>query len=187
VPQVSDSPAVAEPRSRRRTIGYAAAMLFVLAATIMWIYAFFFASRRSPDKVPDRAWAVAAQTVCLDTKGRIDALPVAGTFRTIEPLTEALRQRALVLDQANDILAEQIARIRAQVPADAETARITGEWLADWDLYLEDRRAHSLELEAGKDVPFTERTHKESPMSNRMNAFARVNEMPRCQTPQDLA
>lgn len=185
--QLYNPPTVKEPRSLRRTLAYTAAMLFVLAATSMWAYAFFFATRHSPDKVPDRAWASSAQTVCLDTKGRIDALPVAGTFRKIEPLTEALRQRALVLDQANDILAEQITRIRAQVPADAETARITGEWLADWDVYLEDRRVHSLELKAGKDVPFTERTHKESPMSNRMNAFARVNEMPRCQTPQDLA
>ncbi len=162
-------------------------MAFVLATTGMWIYAFFFASRHSPDKVPDRALAAAAQAVCLDTKGRIDALPVAGTFRKIEPLAEALRQRAVVLDQANDILAEQIARIRALVPADAETARLTGEWLADWDLYLQDRRAHSDELKAGKDAPFAERTYKESPISNRMNAFARVNVMPRCQTPQDLA
>lgn len=182
-----DSPIAPARRSRRSTIGFVAAGAFALVATVMWMYAFFFASRRSPDKVPDRAWAKAAQAICIDTKGRIDALPVAGTFADIEPRTEAIRQRGLVLDQANEILAEQITRVKALVPADAETARITAEWIADWDVYLQDRVTHAGELRAGLDTPFTERTYKESPMSNRMNAFARVNEMPRCQTPQDLA
>lgn len=173
--------------ARRSRIGFAAACVFVLAATVMWVYAFFFASRRSPDKMPDRAWAKAAQAICIDTKGRIDALPVAGSFAKVEPRTEGIRQRALVLDQANAILTEQLARLRALTPADTETADLADRWLDDWDVYVADRRTHADELRTGVDSPFTERTYKESPMSNRMNAFARVNEMPRCQTPQDLA
>jgi len=85
------------------------------------------------------------------------------------------------------MLAGQLAALRALPSTDATTAKLTGEWLADWDTYLGDRRAHSSELKAGKDVPFKESTYKESPMSNRMNAFASVNRMDRCNTPYDLA
>lgn len=172
---------------RRNRYAVAAIAVFVTGAVVMWTYAFFFAPRTSPDKVPDRAWAASAQQICIDARARMDALPPAQTFAEIEPLVEALRQRAVVLDQANAIFADQIARLKALVPADAETERTVQQWLTDLDIYLADRQRHSGELMAGEDTPFTESTHKGSPMSNRMNAFARVNEMPRCQTPQDLA
>ena len=176
------------PRTlRRRRVTLVAVLGFVAVVAAMWVYALFFASRRSPDKVPDRAWAASAQTICLDARARIDALPAAETFRKVEPRVEALRQRAVVLDQANDALATQLASLRALVPADATTTKLAGEWLADWDTYLADRRVHSDELKAGKNVAFKESTYSESPISNRMNAFARVNRMPRCGTPYDVA
>lgn len=172
---------------RRRRLALLAGGAFALAACVMWIYAFFFAPRTSLDRVPDRAWTTSAQAICTDVRTRIDALPAAATFRKVEPLAEALRQRAVVLAQANALLAEELASLRALVPADATTAKLTAEWLTDWDSYLADRQAHVGELNAGRDVPFKESTYKEAPISNRMNEFAGTNRMARCGTPYDLA
>jgi len=88
-------------RLRRRRLGIAAVAVFAAAVVAMYTYAFFFAPRNSPDKVPDRAWAASAQAICADARSRLDALPPAESFRKVEPRTEALRQRAVVLDQAN--------------------------------------------------------------------------------------
>ena len=172
---------------RRRRLALLAAGAFVLAACVMWVYALFFAPRTSLDRVPDQAWTTSAQAICTDVRTRIDALPAARTFRTIEPLAEALRQRAAVLAQANALLAEELASLRSLVPADATTAKLTAEWLTDWDAYLADRQFHVGELNAGRDVPFKESTYKEAPISNRMNEFAGVNRMARCGAPYDLA
>jgi len=175
------------PALRRRRLALLAGGAFVLVASVMWVYALFFASHKSLDRVPDRAWTTSAQAICTDVRTRIDALPAAATFRKVAPLTEALRQRAVVLAQANALLAEELASLRSLRAADATTAKLTTEWLTDWDTYLADRQFHVGELNAGRDVPFKESTYKEAPISNRMNEFAGVNRMPRCGTPYDLA
>lgn len=173
-------------RSRSRLALIALGVL-VVGITAMYTYAFFFATRKSPDRVPDRAWAASAEQICATDRQRIYALPPARSFRDIEPLAEALRQRAVVLDQANAILAEQLADLKALPVADAGTQKLIDQWLADYGVYLRDRQIHADELKAGKDTPFTETTYKGSPMSNRMDAFARVNLMRSCQVPGDLA
>ena len=178
---------VPAPALRRRRLALLAGGAFVLVTSVMWVYALFFASRTSLDRVPDRAWTTSAQAICTDVRTRIDALPAAASFRKVEPLTEALRQRAVVLAQADALLAEELASLRSLRAADATTAKLTTEWLTDWDTYLGDRRDHAVELGTGKDSAFKESTYKESPISNRMDAFARVNLMDRCQVPFDLA
>lgn len=187
VTPLSDSPVQTPVRRSRRRLAVAGVLAFAAVLVGMWAYALFFASRRSPDKVPDRAWTASAEAVCVEARLRIDALPAADTFRKVEPRSDAIKQRAAVLVQANDILAGQLAALRALVPADGTTSRLTAEWLADWDTYLGDRRTHAVELGTGKDSAFKESTYKESPISNRMDAFARVNLMDRCQVPFDLA
>jgi hypothetical protein len=98
-----------------------------------------------------------------------------------------LRRRAEILDQANAIVADEVASLKALPTADATTTRLAAQWLTDYDTYLGDRQAHADELRAGADKPFSEGTYKGSPMSNRMDAFARVNRMPSCQVPLDVA
>lgn len=177
----------AETERSRSKLALTGLGVLVVAITAMYIFAFFFASGKSPDKVPDRAWAVAAEARCASDRARIYALPPARTFRDIQPLTEALRQRAVVLDRANAMIGEELAALKALPIADDTTRKLATQWLADYDVYLTDREAHSLVLKAGKDDAFTETTYKGSPMSNRMDAFARVNLMKSCQVPLDVA
>ena len=66
-----------------------------------------------------------------------------GPSPTIEPVEEALRQRADVGEQATDLLAEQVARLRSLPPPGGEAdGKLLQTWLADWDTYLSDRRDH---------------------------------------------
>jgi hypothetical protein len=187
VTPLSDERLAPAPSRSRRRLALAALLIMVVAFTTMYVYAFFFATHHSPDKVPDRAWAAAAQARCTTDRARINALPPASSVKDVKPLTEALRQRAAVVEQANTILGEELAALKAIPTADATTAKLATQWLTDYDAYLADRVAHVAELRAGRNVPFAEGTYKGSPMSNRMDAFARVNLMPACQVPLDLA
>jgi len=185
IPRTDERPPAESERSRSKLALTGLAVL-VVGISAMYTYAFFFASGKSPDKVPDRAWATAAEARCAGDRARIYALPPARTFRDVQPRTEAIRQRALVLDQANAMIGEELAAIRALPIADDTTRKLATQWLADYDVYLKDREDHALVLKQGKDAAFTETTYKGSPMSNRMDAFARVNLMKSCQVPLDL-
>ena len=72
------------------------------------------------------------------------ALPPARSFADIEPLEEALRQRADVGEQATDA-PRRTARARCGRcrPRPARTTASSSQaWFADWDTYLADRRDH---------------------------------------------
>ena len=75
-------------------------------------------------------------------------------------------------------------------PADAA---LVGAWLADWDVYVSDRRSHSARLRAaGDDTPDRELRFllvdmaEGSTYTERMDGFARLNNMDRCQVPGDI-
>lgn len=163
--------------------------LVVLAIALFWLYAFFW-PREARDRIDDRAWAERAEAICAEYREQIDALPEAFRFEDIEPREEALRQRADVGQQATDLLRQMVADLRtAPTPADADSAEVVGEWLADWDRYLAARDAHVAEWRSGVDRRFAEPPAEEgeqAPVSLRMDAFAGTNDMASCKVPQDL-
>lgn len=182
-------PEPAAERGRRRPLAVGAVVVIVLAITAMWIYAFFFASKTNPDQIPDTAWTQRAEATCQSFAAQLNALPPARDFKDIRPVDEAMRQRAVVGDQATDLLDQQLAALRADVPGDDYSRTAVYLWLADWDRYLAARRSHTAEWRAGRDIPFSEPPIKEgafTPVSIRMDAFTKINRMTSCQVPQDM-
>lgn len=179
----------APPLPLRRRILLAGLVLLVVALGAMWFYAFFLASNDNPDKIPDRAWAERAEATCAAYGTQIDALPPARSFADVEPLEEALRQRAAVADEVTTLLRAMVADLAADELADGRSRQAVGLWLADWERFLAARDDQVAAWRQGIDRRFVEPPTEEgetTPVSLRMDAFAKVNRMPACQVPGDI-
>ncbi len=180
-----DTPPATRWRPRPVTIVLA---VVVAGLAVIWIYAFAFAPKGYRLAVKDDVWIEQAQAICGRYAAQIDELPAASEFVDIEPRTEALRQRALVLDDANLLVAEQIDELRSLPGPDNQRGReLVGRWLDDWDLYLADRQQHSVDWQAGVDDPFAVTADDAgAPITDTMDSFAESNYMPACVVPGDV-
>lgn len=162
--------------------------LVVAALAAMWVYALGFASKEYRLALKDDAWVARAEATCAASNQRIYALAPGTAFKDVQPLSEALRQRAAVLDQANAVVADEIATLRALGgPGNPRGATLVELWLADWDLYLDARQAQGANWRAGRDDPFTVPADDGgAPITEDMDAFATSNRMPSCVVPGDL-
>jgi hypothetical protein len=160
----------------------------VAALAAMWVYVLFIGDAPSPNVLDDDTWPTRAEAICASVAADLAALPPARSFADIEPLEEALRQRAEVGEQATVLLDGQLAAFRAlPAPAGEHDDELLAAWFADWDTYLQDRRDHLADFRAGQDRPFAEtEADTGGPISNRMDALAKENRMPSCAVPGDL-
>jgi hypothetical protein len=154
--------------------------LSLVAIFAMWMYAFFFASKASPDRIDDTAYQARAEQLCAAADADLDALPPAADARSPQ-------DRAAVLDQANARLDRLVADL-AGIGTSPDPEQRVARWIDDWRVYLGDRARHTEKLRAGDDPRFAETPVVETntPISLRIDAFARVNLMPSCQTPRDI-
>jgi hypothetical protein len=173
----------------RRRVG----LRIVLAAVVlgiaaMWVYVLFIGKAQSPNKLADETWAERAEPICAATAHRVNALPPARDFRDITPKSEALRQRAVVGQQATDLLRAQLDQLRALAPPTGQyDERLLAAWFADWESYLGDRQVHIADWQAGQDRPFAEGVAEGGgPITDRMDSLAQVNGMPSCEVPLDF-
>jgi hypothetical protein len=175
-----------KPRSRWALAEGALVVVLVAAMLAMWIYAFFLAPREARNRVGDRAWAARAEQRCAVEVLRRASL---ADFRSIEEAgADALLRRADIVDEATDGLAGMVSDIAAYEVTDAKGAAIVPLWIADWQLHIEDRRAYSGALRAGRNESFGEtRTDEGLPLSEKIATFAQENEMPSCRPPRDLS
>ena len=97
-----------------------------------------------------------------------------------------MRQRAVVGQRVTDLLTAMVAAVRARPPQDAVSADAVNRWLADYDIYLGDRRRHLGYWAAGEDPQFAETEVGGKPVSLGMDDFADANDMPSCVVPEDL-
>ena len=100
----------------------------------------------------------------------------------------ALRAKADIVERATDDLEDLIDRLAADVPADDKGKAIVPQWIADYRTYVADRRVFIDRLRTSERRPFFSESEVEGvPISERINKFARENEMRSCQTPYDLS
>jgi hypothetical protein len=172
----------------RRHWGVRAVLVGVVVAIAgMWVYVLFIGKVHSPNRLTDRTWAERAEPVCAATARRLAALPPPSSFLHVEPRAEALRQRAVVGEEATGLLQGQVAALRAlPAPTGTHDGALLSAWFADWDRYLADRRDHIADWRAGHDRPFAETEANGGPISDRMDSLSTLNGMPSCVVPGDF-
>ena len=166
------------PRSR------AGATAAIVALAIMggfWIWAFSpLAPSGHPDVLHNVVFTHDAEDVCAAAVAAVARLP--GAAEATGP-----QDRARQIVGATLLFEEMVAGLRAEagdvVGSDAD---LVGSWLADWDTYLEDRRAYAEVLAGGDDPPFTVTARDGEGVTGYIDIFAEVNAMPSCATPRDV-
>ena len=159
-----------------------AAIAFIVFAIGFWIFAFSPWARgifQAVDQLEDEGLVVQIEARCVQALDELDALP---SIRS----TENPQDRAINLDLANAALFEMTDEIRGLGTAFEGDGRLIGLWLGDWDIYMNDRLVHADRLRQGQDVRFLNTEADGIFIAERMNGFARVNNMDSCQVPGDL-
>lgn len=159
-----------------------AATAFVLFALGFWIYAFSPWARErfvAVDGLSDFALRDRIELRCAAALDSIDELPSA---RSANSPTE----RADNLDDVNAALTAMVNDIRGFDGGTVDDQRLIGLWMDDWTIYMTDRDVHVDRLREGEDVRFLNTEADGVFIAERMNGFARRNELDSCETPGDL-
>lgn len=152
----------------------------------MWVYALGFASRESMNKIGDDAWKARAEAHCQTAENERFALEDLTEMDPDDPA--ALRKKADIVEKATDSLERAIDRIEADPPSDDKGRDLVPEWIAEYRVYLQNRREFIAALRTAERRPyFSEKEVEGVPVSERLGKFARENDMKSCQPPFDLS
>lgn len=167
------------PKSRA---GATVAIVALLVMAGFWIWAFSpLAPSGHPDILNDVVFTHNAEDICIRTVAAVDRLPGAAEATGPE-------DRATQLVASTLLFEEMVAELRTEaddvvVGADVD---LVDAWLADWETYLDDRRAYADTLAGGSDPPFTVTARDGEGVTSYIDIFAEVNAMPSCATPGDV-
>ena len=163
---------------------------------VFWAWAFSpWARTENPGRLDDRDFVGWADQRCARAQAAIGLLP--------SPRQASSRiERADQVDRGTDEVESLVAdlRRRAETSLSTSTAsdgppdtELVGAWLDDWDVYAADRRGHAARLRsADDDTPDRELRFllvdmtEGSTYTERMDGFARLNDMDNCQIPGDI-
>lgn len=166
-------------------IGRVLALAAFVGLIGFWVWALFFASKESVNKIGDRAWAERAEGIC-DTAG--DARDQLIDLRRVDPEDPTmLTERAALVDQSTDIIETMLDDVVTVAPSDDKGAAIVPEWESEYRTYIGNRRDFAESLRAGRYDPFSEAAVNGVPISERLSTFAVDNEMKSCAPPNDLS
>ncbi len=160
----------------------AAATVFVIVCVAFWIFAFSPWARDmfvAPDGLDDDVFAERIERRCATARSALEELP---SIRS----AESPEQRAVTLIQANEVLETMVAEIAAFDSTVLSDQEVVARWLDDWQIYLDDRAVHVDRLAAGEDDRFLNSEADGIFIAERMNGFARRNDLDSCETPGDL-
>lgn len=156
-------------------------LVAVLLIALMWAYILSPWSKRgdTPTTLKDTSYTAAAEEICATSQAKIAELPKAETAKSPE-------ERATVLTEANGLVADLVTQLHALQPKVEDDRQFTDQWIADWDSYLASREAYARLLASGKDDRFAVEAEGGHPITERMDGFALLNDMPSCQVPLDV-
>lgn len=177
--EVSQLEEIPEGMTRRTRV---LASIFVLLSVAFWIFAFSPWARdifQAPDQIQDEAYAGALEDRCAEAIAEIGLLPSARS--AVGP-----EDRADNVEQINAVLQDMRRDLAEISGGTAEDRALIMRWLDDWDFYMEDRATHVDRLRNEGDVRFLNTERDGIFIAERMNGFARVNEIRSCMPPGDL-
>ena len=162
-------------------------MLIVICLLIgaMWIYALFFASKVSINKIGDSSWKIAAEKICLVSEN--ERMALIDLRKVKDSGANALSERAQIIDKATDSLERAVNALAALTISDAKGQALVPLWLKDYRTHISDRRGYTEKLRSGVNKPFSETVIEGLPISEKIATFAADNAISSCAPPIDLS
>lgn len=178
---------IVAPESRtRRYVARSAIAVFAIVMVVFWTWALFIADPDPVNRIGDQEWTARADARCETASAEMDDL---ANFTVVEPgNTDQIQQRASIVERANDILESMLDDLAATPPQDAKGQVLIPAWLADYRIFLNDRREYvELLRSSGENHAFSESiTDQGIPISELLETFAGDNRMPHCAPKRDL-
>jgi len=162
-------------------------LLIVVCVLIgaMWIYALFFSSKESINKIGDESWKATAEKICaVSEKERMTLIDLR---KVKDSGDNALSERAQIIDKATDSLERAVNSLAAISISDLKGQALVPLWLADYRTHIADRREYADDLRTGVNEPFSETVTEGLPISEKIATFAADNAAPSCAPPIDLS
>jgi hypothetical protein len=176
-PDLDDS-----PPTRRWSVGKVLAILVVVAIAGFWVYAFSpLAPDTKADGLADRSFVDRANERCKASMAQLNALP-----RAMDASTPV--ERAVVVDQANQIVATMVQGLRDDAAsASGRDRELLDQWFDDWDTYVANRERFADELRANDaSAAFTVPARNGGQITETMDGFSRTNRIIECLVPLDV-
>ncbi len=176
------SPDNLTPTGWRWTLPRVLGFVAFLAMVLFWIYVFANGdSIAHPDTFEDPVFAEAAESVCANRQAAIAELPLATA--AVDPAG-----RSELIDLGTEQLELMLVELDAlRPPTDAIGAEGVVQWLKDYELYLNDRRAYSDILAGGDDPAFVLSGNDQGVrVTDMLRTFAEVNKMDSCAPSGDV-
>lgn len=129
----------------------------------------------------DRAWPEAAANRCDAALSKISLLPTASQAKSPA-------ERADSLDQTTEVVRSMVNDLAQIEGGTSEDRNLINHWLSDWEVYITDRHTHAQRLRNEGDIKplLTALASGAGSVLERMNGFARVNDMESCLDPGDM-
>jgi hypothetical protein len=181
----TESTVPSDARRNLRRIGVIAVVVSFVGIWGYVMYLSFFEGRAEPrDRMGDERFTAAAEETCAESSSVFASLPFANEVGSPA-------ERGDLLDEGTDELEVMVTRLEGLVPPrDADEAVAVERWLADYRTFIQDRRAYA---DAQRD-PSSERYDQPFAVTDRggfqidvlIDDFAGINDMPSCETPDDV-
>jgi hypothetical protein len=173
----NDAPA---PR-RRFPIARVAAIAVCVAMAGFWVWGFSpLAPDRKVDALSDKTYVTRANDVCRASNAELNALPRAMAAKTAA-------ERADGLDKANAVVAGMVGRLRAEAAgAHGRDTKLLGDWLSDWDAYVQSRQDFASALRTDPNAEFFVPGRPGGQITETMDGFSRTNRIMDCLVPLDV-
>lgn len=158
------------------------AIVFIIVAIAFWIFAFSPWARQifqAPDQIADETYVADIEATCASTVARLDALPSARSADN--PI-----DRADIVEDSNVALIAMTEDLAVLEGGTEDDQRLIRLWLEDWEIMIADRQSHVERLRTEGDVRFLNSEVDGIFVAERMNGFARVNDILSCAPPGDL-
>ena len=178
-----------------RIVGRTSATVFIVCAFAFWVWALSpWARSENPTRLDDHVFPEWANQRCARTQAAIGTL-------TSPRQVDSLQQYAQLISESTGEVVSLVKDLRARAsdlsttttgrgPADAD---LVNSWLSDWNVYISDRRAHETKLWAAddsaqdRDLRFLMSDIMSGGVyTERMESFARINDMSSCTVPGDI-
>lgn len=179
----NDGPMATEAEQDRHPNKWAlgAGIGFFVLMALFWVAIFSGAfTHRNPDKLYDQAWVAKAEKICAPAARTIKNLPNAST-------SETPADRSKLLDRGTAALEPMVAGLEALPAPERKSDRtVVNGYLADWKIYLQDRRNFA---EALLSDPMAEPLMTEVHggwVSDAIDTMAKANDIIVCATPGDM-
>lgn len=145
----------------------------------LWVYAYGFVERSTPDEWDEASLGAQAEDICATAIADVASMPTALEAADSKARAEQIRASTARLSAMVDELA-------SLAPATENDARMHTGWISDWQTFIADRYKYADAISEDPDAQLLLTAIGPERLDRRLTRFADTNKMYSCVAPTDV-